>query len=50
MLKHIGKIGSQWEFGICMTQGTQPGGKVWEGGERGVQEGGDACMPMADPC
>jgi len=34
------------------NQGSVPTQREWEGvgGRREVQEGGDICIPMADPC
>ena len=48
------KICSQWEFSICLRelkQGLSINLEGWDGAEDGreVQEGGDTCIPMADP-
>ena len=51
----ICKIDSQWELavwlrklkqGLCINLGEQDGA----GDGREVQNGGDVCKPMADPC
>ena len=51
----ICKIDSQWEFPVWLRklkQGFCINLEGWggEGDGRGVQEGGDICIPMADSC
>ena len=51
----IYKIDNQWVFAVCLRklkQGLCINLEVWggEGDGREVQEGGDICIPMADPC
>ena len=51
----ICKIDSQWEFAVWLRklkQGFCINLEGWngEGFEREVQNGGDICIPMADPC
>ena len=49
----IHKIGSQWEFAVCLSE-LKPGVcnrlEWWDGqgDRREVQEAGDICIPMAD--
>ena len=49
------KIGSQWEFAVCLRelkQGLCINLEGWdgEGDGRDIQEGGDIGIPMADSC
>ena len=49
------QIDSQWEFAVWLRklkQGFCINLEGWggEGDGRGVQEGGDICIPMADSC
>ena len=49
------KTDSQWEFAVWLRelkQGLSINLEGWdeEGDGREVQEGGDICIPMADPC
>ena len=51
----ICKIDSQWEFTVWLRklkQGLYINLEGWggEGDGREGQEGGDICIPMADPC
>ena len=51
----IGKIDSQWEFGVWLRklkQGLCINLKGWdgEGDGREVQKGEDICIPMAESC
>ena len=51
----ICKIGSQWEFAVCLRKlkhGLCISLEGWDGAEDGreVQKGGDICIPMADSC
>ena len=51
----ICKIGSQWEFAVCLRElklGLCINLEGWdgEGDGREVQKGGDVCIPMADSC
>ena len=49
----ICKIGSQWEFAVCLRKLKQGlcinlEGRDGAGDGREVQKGGDVCIPMAD--
>ena len=51
----MSKINSQWEFAVWLRKLKQGlcinlEGRGGEGGGRGVQEGGDACIPMTGSC
>ena len=51
----ICKIGSQWDFAICLRklkQGLYINLEGWDGKGDGreVQKGGDICIPMANSC
>ena len=51
----IWKIDSQWEFAVWLRklkQGLCINLEGWdvEGDGRGLQRGGDICIPMADSC
>ena len=51
----ICKIDSQWEFAVWLRklkQGLCIHLEGWngEGDGRGIQKGGDICIPMADSC
>ena len=51
----ICKIDSQWKFAVCRRepkQGLCVNLEEWDGvgNGRGVQKGGDICIPMADSC
>ena len=51
----ICKIGSQWEFAVCLRKLKQGlcinlEGWRWEGDGREFQKAGDICIPMAHSC
>ena len=51
----ICKIDGQWEFAVCLNkpkQGFCISLEGWdgEGDGRGIQKGGDTCIPMVDLC
>ena len=51
----MSKINSQWEFAVWLRklkQGLCINLEGWDGAGdgRGVQKGGDKCMPMDDSC